>query len=338
MVTVMKEATIKDIATLAQVSITTVSRVINGNYPVSQEARERVEDAIRKLHYRPNAVARGLRHNRTNLVAMVVPDISNPFFMEAAKGLEQSLLPSERNLVIASSDSSPEKERHLLNALLERRVDGLVIASVDHQFDAIHNFFQMDTPVVLIDRSVEGLEANEVRWNDSETSCRLTEELIKNNHTRIGIVNVTLENLNGRARLEGYLEAIARAGIPLRREYISPSGFSRQDACEFVRKVMSLPEPPTALFCANNIMVEGTLRALDELGLKIWQDVSLVAFGNLICNRYISPGITCAMQDGLEMGEKAGEILCSLLEKENLPPRQIILDAPICHFQSVRRL
>ncbi|MCI6959823.1 MAG: LacI family transcriptional regulator [Oscillospiraceae bacterium] len=334
----MKEATIKDIAALAQVSITTVSRVINENYPVSQEARVRVEDAIQKLHYRPNAVARGLRRNRTNLVAMVVPDISNPFFMEAAKGLEESLLHSERNLVIASSDSSEEKERHLLNALLERRVDGLVIASVDHQADAIHGFFQMGTPVVLIDRPMEGLQANEVRWNDSETSCRLTEELIQSNHTRIGIVNVTLENHNGRARLSGYLEAIARAGIPLRQEYISPSNFSRQDACDFVRKVMSLPQPPTALYCANNIMVEGTLHALDELGLKIWQDVSLVAFGDLICNRYISPGITCAVQDGLEMGKKAGEILCALLEKGDIPPRQIILDAPLCRFQSVRRL
>ncbi|HJA25782.1 MAG TPA: LacI family transcriptional regulator [Candidatus Fournierella merdigallinarum] len=334
----MKEATIKDIAALAQVSITTVSRVINGNYPVSQDARERVEQAIRKLNYRPNAVARGLRRSRTNLVAMVVPDISNHFFMEAAKGLEGSLQHSGRSLVIASSDSSPEKERQLLDALLERRVDGLVIAAVDHQSDTIRNFLQMGIPVVLIDRPVEGLAVNEVRWNDRETSRRLTEELIENNHRRIGIVNVTLENPNGRARLDGYLDALAQAGIPPREEYISPSGFSDQDARDFVCRVMNLPTPPTALYCANNIMVEGTLHALGQLGLKIWQDVSLIAFGDLICNRYIHPGITCALQDGLEMGEKAGDILCSLLEKGDGAPRRIILDAPLCRFDSVRRL
>lgn len=334
----MKEATIKDIASLAQVSITTVSRVINGNYPVSQEARERVEDAIHKLNYRPNAVARGLRRNRTDLVAMVVADISNHFFMEAAKGLERSLVHSGRSLVIASSDSSPEKERQLLNTLLERRVDGLVIASVDHHTDTIRSFLQMGVPVVLIDRPVEGLEANEVRWNDRETSRQLTEELIANHHQRIGMINVTLENLNGRARLDGYRDALARSGIPVREEYISPSGFSDQDAYDFTRRVMQLPEPPTALYCANNIMVEGTLRALSELGLRIWQDVSLVAFGDLICNRYITPRITCAVQDSLEMGEKAGEILCDLLEKGDSPPRRIILGAPLCRFQSVRRL
>ena len=127
----MSEITIKDIATSAGVSISTVSRVINGNYPVSQEAREKVESVMRKLDYHPNVVARSLRINKTNLVALVVADLSNFFFMELAKGLEQELARQNYQMVIASSGGEVEKERELIQALTERRIDALVIASVD---------------------------------------------------------------------------------------------------------------------------------------------------------------------------------------------------------------
>ncbi|MBT9775233.1 substrate-binding domain-containing protein [Clostridium sp. MCC353] len=334
----MKEITIKDIASEAGVSISTVSRVINGNYPVRQEVREKVEAVMKQLEYHPNAVARSLRINKTNLIALVVADLSNHFFMEIAKGLEIEVSKMGYHLVIASSGGNIEKERELIDTLVGKRIDGLVIASSDSDGDKIQKCLSLGIPVVLVDRTIKNITTNQILWKDFECSYKLTRLLTDNGHKRIGIVNVTLTNPNGSSRLEGFKQAITDAGIPVSEAFISPSNFSQRQAYDYVMEIMQKENRPTAIYCANNIMLEGTLQALRELELKVYDDVSLVAFGRLECNKYITPQITSADQDSLEMGHRAGEILSGLLAGKNTYSTQIILDSKIKERGSVKKI
>lgn len=334
----MKEITIKDIASEAGVSISTVSRVINGNYPVRQEVREKVEAVMKQLEYHPNAVARSLRINKTNLIALVVADLSNHFFMEIAKGLEIEVSKMGYHLVIASSGGNIEKERELIDTLVGKRIDGLVIASSDSDGDKIQKCLSLGIPVVLVDRTIKNITTNQILWKDFECSYKLTRLLTDNGHKRIGIVNVTLTNPNGSSRLEGFKQAITDAGIPVSEAFISPSNFSQRQAYDYVMEIMQKENRPTAIYCANNIMLEGTLQALRELELKVYDDVSLVAFGRLECNKYITPQITSEDQDSLEMGHRAGEILSGLLAGKNTYSTQIILDSKIKERGSVKKI
>lgn len=334
----MKEATIKDIAHQAGVSISTVSRVINGNYPVRQEVREKVEKAMKDLEYHPNAIARSLRSNKTKLVALVVADLSNRFFMEIAKGLEQEVSGMGYQLVIASSDGDAKKERWILEALTERRIDGLVIAASDSSGDNIRKCLSQGIPVVLVDRELKGVTTNQVLWKDFDNSYRLVRLLTLKGHRKIAIVNVTLSNPNGNNRLLGYKQALVEAGIPIRGDFISPSNFNISQAYRFVKQVMQEEDRPTALYCANNIMLEGALQALRELDLKIYDDVSVVAFGSLECNKYIVPQITSAEQDSFSMGCQAGKILSRLFSGEGIYSMQMVLDSEIVERGSVKRI
>ncbi len=339
----MKDITIKDIASKSGVSISTVSRVINDNYPVKKEVREKVEAVMRELDFRPNAVARSLRKNQTNLIALVIADLSNHFFMELAKGLEIEISKLGYQLVIASSGGDIDKERGLIDSLVEQRINGLIIATSDSQGDKIQKCLNLGIPVVLVDRAINGLTTNQILWNDYESSYQLTKLLTDNGHRRIAIVNVVLSNPTGYNRLKGFKQALMDADIDIIDDFISNSNFSEENAYKYVIDIMQRTQPPTAIYCANNIMLEGTLRALRELGKLIYEDVSLVAFGNLLCNKYITPQITSANQNSLEMGHRAGEILSGLIAGKNCSVgqnycTQLVIQSEILEGGSVKRI
>ena len=241
-------------------------------------------------------------------------------------------------MVIASSGGEVEKERELIQALTERRIDALVIASVDSNGNQITKCIKSGIPVVLVDRTIKGITTNQILWNDFESAYQLTKLLIQNGHHKIAIVNVKLSNLNGYNRLEGYKKALEEEGIEPEEALISPSNFSEEQAYKFVKKIMMRKKKPTAIFCANNIMLEGTLMALRELNLQIYKDVSVVALGNLNCNKYINPQITSAGQDSFTMGKQAGKLLMQLFHGKNSYCTQMVMDANIVERESVRNI
>lgn len=334
----MRDVTIKDIASKAGVSISTVSRVINNNYPVRKEVRETVEAVMQELDYHPNAVARSLRKSQTNLIALVIADLSNHFFMELAKGLELEISKLGYQLVIASSGGDMDKERGLIDSLVEQRINGLVIATSDSQGDKIQKCLNLGIPVVLVDRTIKGLTTNQILWNDYDNSYQLTRLLTDHGHQRVAIVNVMLSNPTGYNRLNGFKQALMDAEIAVDQALISPSNFSEDQAYEYILKIMKMDQPPTAIYCANNIMLEGTLRALRELGKRVYEDVSVVAFGNLLCNKYISPIITSVNQNSLEMGCRAGEILAAAIAGKQKYSTQLILESDLLEGGSVKRI
>ena len=296
------------------------------------------DQVIKEMDYLPNAIARSLRSSKTNLVAMIVPDISNMFFTEMARGLEEEIQKFSSNLVIASTNNSPERECDLIRVFLEKRLDGMVIAPTSTESNAISEIIRYGLPTVIVDRPLQNIDTTQILWPDKEMSYDLTKYLIDNGHRRIAIVNVTLNNSNGQARRDGYLKALEESGIEIDSRYISGSNFNSEQSYQFVKAVMSLDDRPTAVFCANNVMVEGALAALEELGLRIYDDVSVVGLGNMICNRYIHPRITSIQQDSRQMGREAGiAIGYRINDKESVSYRKF-LPTPLEVNESVRRI
>lgn len=335
----MKDATIKDIAEKAGVSITTVSRVINGNYPVSKDTEARVRAAMKETDFHPNAVAQSLRNNRTNLVALIIADLSNQFFMEIAKGLETKVEEMGASLMIASSGNSPEREEKIIERLIARKVDGLVIASSGKgSIPAIRKIQKSGIPLVLVDRPLDEVDVNQILWNDSSVAYKLTELLIQNGHKKIGAVNVTLTNRTGKLRYEGFLKALEDNGIPVTEKYVSDSNFGEEEAYRFVSRIMNEDDRPTALVAMNNIMAMGTLRALRDLGLSVGEDVSLVVFGNIGRSQYLPLPVTHAFQDSLSMGAIAGETLSRSISKPSACAVRTVIDCPIVEGMSIKTI
>lgn len=313
----MRNVTIKEVAAHAGLSITTVSRALNNNYPVSTEARERIERAVAELGYRPNLVARSLKSNNTGIIGLVVADISNHFFMKVAKKMEDIISASGYQIIYTSSDGNIEKEHQILSMFEERRVDALVIASCDSNAVRLNKLTEDGTPVIAIDRKVPGLQADIVVVDDMDSSYRLVEELILRGHTEIAVNNVLMSISSGKERLEGVRMAMHAHGLSLREDWVSSGGFSSDDSRQWVKEIFTKEGPrPTAVFCANNVMTEGTLLALEELNLKIPDQVSVVSFGELPMHQLIRPRIESVVQDPFRIGQLAGELVLMRLKGE----------------------
>ncbi len=309
------KTTIKEVAKRANVSLSTVSRVINNNYPVSDKAREKVLQCIKDLNYQPNGIARSLKNHKTNMIGFVVADISNPFFMQIAKAMESVISTEEHSLVFCSSDGIPQKEQKLLEMLNEKRVEAIVIASSDPTGSFIKQLVDQGMPVVMIDRKIPGINTDVIVEDNFDAAYRLTEHLIKNGHRKIAIINVSLAISVGMERFDGFKEAFKHYGLSLKDHHVLQGGFQRQDACAAVKKMITenKDDIPTALFCSNNIMAEGAIIALREFGLKIPEDISLVSFGSKDLLDLIEPKLTIASQNTYALGSKAGQIILDRL-------------------------
>lgn len=335
----MKNITIKEVAAHAGLSITTVSRALNNNYPVSAEAREKIEKAVAELEYRPNLVARSLKSNNTGIIGLVVADISNRFFMKVAKKMEDVVSSHGYQIIYASSDGSVEKEHQILSMFEERCVDALVIASSDGTASHLNRLAENGTPVIAIDRKVPGLQADIVVEDNRDSSYQLMEALINNGHTQIAVSNVLMNISSGKERLEGVRMAMEAHELELREEWVSSGSFTSEDARLWVKAIFEGAGPkPTAVFCANNVMTEGTLLALAELNLTIPEDVSVVSFGELPMHQLIQPQIESVVQDPSRIGQLAGELVVARLKGEREEFCHYELPLKIKHGNSIRRV
>lgn len=335
----MKSATLKEVAAMAGVSVSTASRVLNDNYPVSAEVRERVFEVVKVLAYTPNSAARSLKTQKTDMIGLVVADIGSPFFVGIAKGIENMVMQQGYNILIAGSNGDVSKERQLLSALLEKRVAALIIASADSSGQALQPFVNARIPVILVDRFLPDIKADCVQEKNFEIARDLTRILIQHGHRDIAIANVLLSVSSGLSRYEGFMAAHKEAGIKPVSRYISGSNFSQEDVRNWTFKLFSGEKPPTAMFCANNVMVAGALLALRELSLRVPEDVSLVSFGDLDMQALIDTKITSSVQDSFAMGLIAGRLA---LDRINLgttmPPVLEYMDISIALRSSVVKL
>ncbi|MBB6672437.1 LacI family DNA-binding transcriptional regulator [Cohnella nanjingensis] len=322
----MSKATIKQVAAAAEVSTATVSRVLNESGYVSEEVKERVMEAVDRLNYQPSAIARSLKQDKTFMIGVIVPDISNPYFMGISRGIEDVVGQEGFQLMFGSSDENPGKEERLLQLFQEKRVDAIVLATAGGNDDIVGRLADAGVPIVLVDRKLESAEAGErldlVAEDNAEGAFRLTSRLLEDGHVRIGVVNGPARASTGRERDEGVRQALRARGIAS-EPLVYNGEFSTEDGIRAVRRFLASDPRPTAIVSLNNRMSLGVLLEIVRNGLRIPDDMAVASFGEVEAGSLLKePGLYYIDQHPYEMGTRAGELLLRRIQakEEKLEP------------------
>ncbi|WP_449621979.1 LacI family DNA-binding transcriptional regulator [Robertmurraya sp. Marseille-Q9965] len=319
----MSNATIKDIARETGLSIATVSRVINNSGYASQEVKEKVLRVAKQLNYQPNAVARSLKIHRTNTIGVIIPDISNSYFMKICRGIEDTIHESGYNLIFVSSDEKVSKEKEMLQVLFEKRVDAIVLATTEENEEMIKKISEAGIPIILIDRKLRNSDI-ELDLVDEDNTCaayQLTKHLIEQGHTKIGVINGSIKVSTGLERYEGFKLAIEERGIEENPKYIYYGNFTEEDGIKAVNHFMKLEDKPTAIISFNNMMTFGAILQLIKSGYKIPDDVVIASYGEVEAAQFLrSSGIISVFQSPYEMGVKTGQIILGRLQNNIKSP------------------
>ncbi len=318
--------TIQDVAARAGVSVATVSRWLSGQQVRSADD---VSRAVEDLGYRPNMSARSLKTGRRGAVGVIVPDIANPFFAAVVKGLERAIPDGSIRMLLANSEESAELEAELLADLLDR-VDAFVLAPVNELDSAPLELGRQGVPLVLLDREVDGDDPSHphdvVLVDNAAGAASAARHLLDLGHRRIAMINGPASTTPGRERRAGFLAVLAEAGLTPQPEYDLVGDFREGSGDRLTRQLMTLTEPPTALFTANNEMTVGSLRALQDLAVDVPGRLSLVGFDDLVLGSLLSPPLTCVARDEVAQGERVMTLLLGRLSgTDTTPPRREVL-------------
>ena len=316
---VSSKMNIRVVAKLAGVSVATVSRVINNSDKVRPGTRERVQQVMQEHNFIPSATARDLSFQRSNVVAAVVPDLKNPFFYGLIEGITRVAEKSHYQVLIFNTGENPDKEYEVLAAIRERNVAGILITAAgvkDGRTGKILTEYQSaGTPVVLIDRFIEGAESLDLVVADNESgSYQAVCELIRQGHERIAIIAGEKDYSPVYERELGYRRALMENGIRVRQMYIAYGNQMADESFKCMKKLMSLKNPPTAVFCGNNMMTIGALRYLFENDMRAGEDVAIFGFDDIAVLNMVGIPLSVVDRSEREMGMKAMEQLLYRME------------------------
>ena len=323
--------TIRDVAKHAGVSPITVSRVINNNDYVSTKTRERVEAVIEELGYVPNMLGPSLRSKQTMTLALVMTDITNPFWTTVARGVEDVAQANGYSTILCNTDESEEKQKHYLDMLLRRRIDGILLvpASSDDP-KPVQLIQKQNIPVVLLDRHVPDIQVDIVSADSTSGAYQLTQHLQSLGHRRIALLTGRKTVSTAVERANGYLKALAETGIPNSEAQIYWGNFTVESGYDMTKKVIATAPHPTALIAANNFIALGALRALHKVGWKVPDDMALVTFDDTPMTFPVGSFLTVLSQPAREMGQKAAQLLIDRLsETIDAEYRHLILPTEI---------
>jgi LacI family transcriptional regulator len=307
--------TVLDVAKRAGVAPITVSRVINNSGYISLATRERVEVAVKELGYVPNTIARGLRSKRTHTLALVVTDITNPFFTLMARGVEDVAGNSNYTVVYCNTDESEDKEEKYVNILAQKQVDGVLLVPACGNARTIKFLELNGIHVVVLDRRISGVETDFVRSDSENGAKRLVQLLIGLGHKRIAIISGPKDVSTAVDRVLGYQQGLKEAGLA-ENELVYYGAFNQQSGYELTKQAMGQSPRPTAIFGANNFIMIGILKALGELQLNVPNDVSVVGFDDFPESMLVKPFFTAATQPAYDMGRLATDLLLKRISGE----------------------
>lgn len=319
--------TIRDVASQAGVSAMTVSRVINGSPDVNAKTRERVEQVIAELGYVPNNLARSLWQQTTGTIALVVPDIANPFFMLILRGVDSVARQHGYRVLLCNTESDLAREDEYIQDVLARRIDGLlIIPASDQSRSHLRLVQQHNVPFVLIDRVIEGLKCDAVLGNNVGGGQQLTEHLLAAGHQKIAILHGSLDISTSRDRLQGYRRALEEAGIAWNPLLAQEASVDVQGGYQAMQRLLSHKERPTAVFAINNLMAVGVVQALREHGLEVPRDMALVCFDDIELASQLFPFLTVMAQPAETFGTVAAQLLLERMHGRVIErPRCVIL-------------
>ena len=319
--------TIVEVAAAAGVSPATVSRVMNGTQPVSARLRRRVERALQEYDYQPNPMARALKGAKTLAIGVIISDFANPFFTSVVRGVEDAALEAGYSVILCNSDEDPEREVRYLELLKSKRIDGVIVSPTHDSSTAAYR--RLDgIPIVLIDRSVPGLDADMVRVDNIQGSYEAISYLTGLGHTRIATISGPTDVTTGIERLRGYHNALQDAGIEADPALVKVGDFRQTSGYENARQLLDLDPRPTALFVANNLMMLGAMIALTEAGVQIPADMSVVGFDEVDWAQLTRPALTVVTQPAFEVGVDSAEFLLRRIAGEEDAKKQTLLLNP----------
>ncbi|MEM8862706.1 MAG: LacI family DNA-binding transcriptional regulator [Chloroflexota bacterium] len=312
------QTTIHDVAKAAGVSVSTVSRVLNDKDDVSASTHEKVQKVIEELGYTSNLAARSMRSRKTNVIGLIMPDLEEPFPLEIMKGVNQAITEHDYDLIVYTNgdfrkNSSAQKERHYVSLLNNSIADGVIIVT------PTTTTFATDAPVVAVDPNNESPDCPAVIAANRDGALQVMDYLTSLGHRRIGYIGGRRDLQSAIRREKGYLDGLKKAGIQVDPQLISDGDFTLESGVECGRKLLDLPNRPTAIFAANDQSAFGAIEAAESLGLRVPEDVSIVGFDNIPESKYAyAQGLTTVDQSVRQMGITAAEMLFDLINGKEL--------------------
>lgn len=332
-----KPITIKEVAERAGVAISTVSRVLNDLDRVSDETRQKVQQAAQDLGYVKNNLAASMKTGSTKLIVVIVPDIINEYYTAVIQGAEEVAVSRGYYTLVFSTNDSKQKEEQLFRGQFDRIIDGVIIIPAHDNMEFLK---QLKKPVVIVDRYVPGSHMEAVVIDNFKGSYLLTKELVDAGHRDIGLLMGPLTFNIGQERLGGFYRAMEEGGVPVQQQYIKECTWYMESGYEKAMELLSMEHPPTAIYATNNLLCIGCVEAIANKGLRLGKDISLVGFDDTLLAKYMDPGITVVRRATIQMGRLGAEKLLNKLQgvpNENAP-RKIVMDVELIRRGSVVRL
>ena len=327
-------ATMKQVAERAGVSTSTVSHVINNTRKVNPDVRERVLGIIAETRYIPSAVARSLKNDRTRTIGMMVPNSSNPYFAELIQGIEDAAFKLSYNIILCNAYDDPVKQAAYLRVLLEKRIDGLILAASGADVALAELLSAAEVPIVLVDREVAGVEADFIESNHEEGGYLATRYLVDLGHRRIACVAGPEDLQPSRDRVAGYRAALREAGIAFDPAHLFYSDFTSEGGFAAFGHLLGLAKPPTAIFASNDLMAIGGICAAAEAQVKVPQELSVIGYDDIALASYSTPRLTTMAQPKYEMGQMITRLLLERIDGAHLPLRRELLKTSLVARQS----
>jgi LacI family transcriptional regulator len=329
--------TIREVALKAGVSPTTVSHVVNNTRFVSQDVRGRVENAMRELNYRPNALARSLRRGETHTLGLILPDSANPFFAEIGRAIESAAFERGYSVILCNTENDIEKERLYTEVLENKQVDGLIFVASGENHQAISQIANNGLPLVMVDRDMGSLELDTVTTDNYNGGLLATQHLLSLGHRRIACITGPSNITPSAERVTGYRAALELAGIPVQESLLVRGDFHPPSGYAGARQLLQCDPRPTAIFACNDMMAIGAIRAASQLGLRIPQDVSIIGFDEIELASFTTPPLTSVSQPKQEIGGLAVSLVLERMQDPSLPSRRSVLPTRLVIRESTHR-
>jgi LacI family transcriptional regulator len=328
--------TIYDVAREANVSMATVSRVVNGNPNVKPSTRKKVLEAIERLGYRPNAVARGLASKKTTTVGVIIPDISSIFFAELARGIEDIATMYKYNIILSNSDQNKDKELHLLNTMLGKQVDGILFMGGYISEEHVTEFKKSPVPIVLAATIEENNIIPSVNIDYEQAAYDAVAFLIEKGHKRIAYVTGPADDPINNKKLAGYRRALEQHGLTYDESLVIEGDYSYDSGIEAYEKIAELDEQPTAVFVGTDEMALGVIHSAQDHGVNIPEQLEVVGFDNTRLATMVRPRLTTVVQPMYDIGAVAMRLLTKYMNKEHVENHIVVLPHRIEYRQSTK--
>lgn len=308
-----RPVTLRDIAREAGVSINTVSRALNGKPDVSEATRALVQAVAARLDYRPNQLARGLRQQRTATIGVVIADVANPFFAEVVKGIERAAYQEGYSIILANTEEDQDRESRAVRTLVERQVDGILIAPAQRSDETVRYLMQRQVRFVLLARFFEGLDAPAVVNDDREGARLAVRHLLQRGHRDILYLNGPPYNSSARLRLSGYRDALEEAGIPFRPSLVLTTDARSAGGYAAIQQALAAGLRFTAVFCFSDYVSFGAIKALRQAGLSIPSDVAVMGYDDIDLAEIVEPALSTVHVAKTRLGQVAAHMLMGMI-------------------------